>query len=253
MGWFPSRGAGGGTGGRNAATCGVPGPLLQRPASGSRPTGGEGFAACLPASLLLPLPMPGRHSGRLGPHPPGVLRTQRRGLAPSQLGERAGRYGRLLPAPPLHGVPGAHTPTHSLGERPPFPSSHTSTWPQGPPARHHHPTTLSPRPFATVKRILQTGLLAQLQGPCHLPDLTSPSTDPAASHPQAPLLHTPKGLSSRAQLHPRAHCLRDSLFTHSFMAGTHAIVRGCTRGLFVKYVPQLDFQLHSVIHPSMLW
>lgn len=212
-----SRGAGAAARGRNAGRPAASRAPLFQPRVREPPDRRRGARRPPPGVPLRSLPMPGRHSGRLGPHPPGVLRTQRRGLAPLPA-RGAGRW-TLRASPPgpstAAGVPGAHTPTHGLGERLLSPRD-TSTWPQGlsspapiAPPRYH------PVPLPLSNAFSRPASWHRLRGPCHLPDLHPPPLGPCGTHPQAPLLHTLLGcLSSRAQPHPHAHCLRDSL-SHS--------------------------------------
>jgi len=222
-----------------------PRPPSSSPASRSRPTGGEGFAARLPppAVPLRSLPMPGRHGRRLGPHPPGVLRTQRRGAG----------AGRLLMAPPLQPASPSPTPRPMAQVGVPFP---LATPPRGPKA--------SPvRPLSPYHSITPSLCHCQRRSPDRPPGTGSgvPATFltffPSTRTPRYPPSGTPPaqppglGLSGRAQLHLHAHCLRDSLFT-SLLHGRNPGHCEDVRVVFVKYVAQLEFQPHSVIHPSML-
>ena len=243
---LPGRG-GGGTRRKRGKTCGVPGPPLPAPRPGAaRPAErGSPLAARLPppAVPLRSLPMPGRHGGPLGPHPPGVLRTQRRGAG----------AGRLLMAPPLQPASPSPTPRPMAQVGVPFP---LATPPRGPKA--------SPaRPLSPYHSITPSLCHCQRRSPDRPPGTGSgvPATFltffPSTRTPRYPPSGTPPaqppglGLSGRAQLHLHAHCLRDSLFT-SLLHGRNPCHCEDVRVVFVKYVAQLEFQPHSVIHPSML-
>lgn len=199
--------------GRGAGRPAASGPPLPAPRPGSRPTGGRRVRRPPPGVPLRSLPMPGRHSGRLGPHPPGVLRTQRRGLAPPSSG--AGRWTLRAShsAPPLQ--PASPAPTPDLAwVSVSFPLRHTSTWPQGlsspapitPPLYHPVPLPLS-NAFSRPASCFEP------RGPCHLPDLHPPPLGPCGTHPQAPLLHPP-GLSFQQSRTPMPTAF-ETHFLHS--------------------------------------
>lgn len=195
----------------------APRPGAARPAEGVRPF--PGVLSALPT-------MPGRHSGRLGPHPPGVLRTQRRGLAPSQLGSGQVDATGVSPGPSTSRRPRRPTPRPIAWVSVSFPPRHTSTWPKASPARHpitpplYHPVPLP------LSNAFSDGLLAQaLGGPCHLPDLHPPPRT-LRYPPSVPLpAHTLLGCLSEPAAPPCPLPSRLTFSLHSFMAGTHAIVR----------------------------
>ena len=217
-----SRGAGaaarGGNAGRPAASRA---PLFQ-PRVPEPPDRRRGVRRPPPAVPLRSLPMPGRHGGRLGPHPPWVLRTHRRGLAPLP----ARGAGRLLAAPPLQPASSAPTPRPMARVGVPFPRD-TSAWPRGLSGPSPiTPPLYRPVPLPLSKAFSRPASGHRLRGPCHLPDLLTFHSDPAV-----PTLRHPSCTPSWVVFAAEPSCTsmptacKTHFSLHSFMAGTHAIVR----------------------------
>lgn len=138
-----SRGAGAAARGRNAGRPAASRAPFFQPRVREPPDRRRGVRRPPPGVPLRSLPMPGRHGWRLGPHPPGVLRTQRRGLAPLPA-RGAGRC--LLPAPPLQPASPAPTPRPMAWVSVSFPLATPPRGPKASPAQHlspHHSITSS--------------------------------------------------------------------------------------------------------------
>lgn len=228
----PLPGRWGGTRAKRGKTCGVPGPLFQ-PRVREPPDRRRGVRRLTPASLSAPYRCLAATVGAWAPHPPGCYGHRGGGWHPSQL-EEAGRW-TLRASPPgpstATGVPGAHTRpiawvsvSFPLATPPTVAPGLSSPAPITPPLYHPVPLPLS-------NAFSRPASWHRLRGPATFLTFI-PSLGPCGTHPQVPLLHPP-GLSF--QQSPTAPpCPLPSRLTfslHSFMAGTHAIGRGCTRSL----------------------